>query len=184
MGEQSVNNLKYSIEDKRNISLERFIYSLGIRHIGLEGAKLIARYVKSSNNFLKLNNNKYLRDLENLDGIGETQVNSIKKFFENKTNQNIVNELKKILKIHDLKELSKHGKLKNLTFMLTGKLQNMSRSEAKTLIEQNSGSIISNVSKKLDYLIVGEKPTKRKIENAKELKIKILNQSEWLEMLN
>ena len=68
--------------------------------------------------------------------------------------------------------------------MLTGKLQNMSRSEAKTLIEQNSGSIISNVSKKLDYLIVGEKPTKRKIENAKELKIKILNQSEWLEMLN
>ena len=97
-GEQSVNNLKYSIKNKKNISLERFIYSLGIRHIGLEGAKLIARYVKSSNNFLKLNNNKYLRDLENLDGIGETQVNSIKKFFENKTNQNIVNELKKYLK--------------------------------------------------------------------------------------
>ena len=56
--------------------------------------------------------------------------------------------------------------------MLTGKLNDMSRAEAKSLIEQNSGSIVSNVSKKLDYLIIGEKPTKRKVEAAKELKIK------------
>ena len=68
--------------------------------------------------------------------------------------------------------------------MLTGKLDGMSRAEAKFLIEQNSGSIVSNVSKKLNYLIIGEKPTKRKIENAKELKIKILTQEDWLEMLN
>ncbi len=68
--------------------------------------------------------------------------------------------------------------------MLTGKLLNMSRSEAKTLIEKNSGSIISNVSKRLDYLIVGDKPTKRKIDAAKELKVKILNQSELLKLLN
>ena len=68
--------------------------------------------------------------------------------------------------------------------MLTGKLENMSRAEAKSLIEKNSGTIISNVSKKLDYLIIGEKPTKRKIDTAKELKIKILNQNEWLKMLN
>ena len=60
----------------------------------------------------------------------------------------------------------------------------MSRAEAKSLIEQNSGSIISNVSKNLDYLIIGEKPTKRKIERAKELKIKIINQDEFLKMLN
>ena len=68
--------------------------------------------------------------------------------------------------------------------MLTGKLLNMSRSEAKSLIEQHSGSVISNISKKLDYLIVGEKPTKRKIENAKQLNIKIINQNEWLKLLN
>ena len=68
--------------------------------------------------------------------------------------------------------------------MFTGKLLNMSRSEAKSLVEKNSGSIISNVSKKLDYLITGEKPTKRKIESAKKLNIKILSQSEWLKMLN
>jgi DNA ligase (NAD+) len=68
--------------------------------------------------------------------------------------------------------------------MLTGKLEGMSRAEAKSLIEQNSGSIISNVTKKLDYLIIGDKPTKRKVETAKELKIKILNQSDLLRILN
>ena len=68
--------------------------------------------------------------------------------------------------------------------MITGKLLNMSRSEAKSLIEQHSGSVISNISKKLDYLIVGEKPTKKKIENAKQLNIKVINQSEWLKLLN
>ena len=68
--------------------------------------------------------------------------------------------------------------------MLTGKLENMSRAEAKSLIEQNSGNIISNISKKLDYLIIGDKPTKRKVDSAKELNIKILNQSDWLKMLN
>jgi DNA ligase (NAD+) len=68
--------------------------------------------------------------------------------------------------------------------MLTGKLLNMSRSEAKSLIEQNSGSVISNVSKKLDYLIVGEKPTKKKLEEAKKLNVKVINQNEWLKLLN
>ena len=68
--------------------------------------------------------------------------------------------------------------------MLTGKLEGISRAEAKSLIEENSGSIVSNVSKKLDYLIIGEKPTKRKIDSAKELKIKILDQKQWLKMLN
>ena len=68
--------------------------------------------------------------------------------------------------------------------MLTGKLDGMSRAEAKSLIEQNSGSIISNVSKKLDYLIIGEKPTKRKIDHAKELGIEILSQTQGLKLLN
>ena len=68
--------------------------------------------------------------------------------------------------------------------MLTGKLNGISRAEAKSMIEKNSGSIVSNVSKRLDYLIVGEKPTKRKIDNAMALGIKILNQVDWLKMLN
>src|SRR5210317_464602 len=183
-GKQSVNNLKYSIDQKKKISLGRFIYALGIRHIGIENAKLISRYVKNSKNFLLLSKNDNLKEIENVDGIGETQIQSIKKFFNLKINKEILSELDKLLAIEDSQKLNDDGLLRNKTFMFTGKLMNMSRSEAKNLIEQNSGSVISNVSKKLDFLIIGEKPTKRKIENAKELKIKIINQSEWIKMLN
>ena len=175
--------MKYSIEQKKTISLERFIFSLGIRHIGFEGAKLISKNLKSIENFANLSEKK-IDELENFDGVGETQIKSIKNFFNNKTNLLITNALSNLLNIQDAKSVNKKGILKEKTFMLTGKLSNMSRSEAKSLIEQNSGSVISNVSKKLDYLIVGENPTKRKIEAAKELKIKIINQNEWLNLLN
>jgi len=68
--------------------------------------------------------------------------------------------------------------------MLTGKLQRISRAEAKSLIEKNSGKIISKVNKKLDYLIIGEKPTVKKVNNAKELNVRVLSQGEWMQMLN
>ena len=68
--------------------------------------------------------------------------------------------------------------------MFTGKLTNMSRAEAKSLVEQNSGSIISSVNKRLNFLVIGEKPTNKKIEQAKNLGIKILNQEEWFKLLN
>ena len=68
--------------------------------------------------------------------------------------------------------------------MLTGKLNGISRAEAKSLIEENSGTTVSTVTKKLDYLIVGEKPTKKKVERAKELKIECIDQSQFLKMLN
>ncbi|MFL2889198.1 MAG: NAD-dependent DNA ligase LigA [Candidatus Pelagibacter sp.] len=183
-GNQSVNNLKYSIEQKKNISLERFIYSLGIRHIGLENAKILSKYFKSLKNFSSLSVKKQFNELLNIDGIGETQVNSIKNFFSNKTNLNILQKLEKILTVKNAEPTNKNGLLKNKTFMLTGKLDGISRAEAKSLIEENSGTTVSSVSKKLDFLIVGDKPTKRKVENAKELKIKIINQYDWLKMLN
>ena len=183
-GKLSISNLKYSIQERTNISFERFIYSLGIRHIGLENAKLISKNLKKFSNFLNLSKDKNFEELLNIDGIGETQINSIKNFFSNKTNLKIVNELINMLNIDEAKTVKKDGPLANKTFMLTGKLNGISRAEAKSLIEENSGSIVSNVSKKLDYLIVGEKPTKRKVESAKELKIKILNQQEWTKILN
>ena len=183
-GRQSVSNLKYSIDERKTISFERFIYALGIRHIGLENAKLISKNLKSFKNFLKLSDKKNIQDLINIDGIGDTQINSMKNFFSNKTNLVVLNNLAKELKIKDAISIKENGPFNNKTFMLTGKLEGMSRAEAKSLIEQNSGAIISNVSKKLDYLIIGDKPTKRKIEAAKELNIKILKQSEWLKMLN
>ena len=183
-GKQSVGNLKYSIEQKKNISLERFIYSLGIRHIGLENAKLLSKYFKSFSNFKELSKKNNYNELLNIDGIGETQVNSVRNFFTNITNLSVVEKLQKILTIKDSLSEKKNGLLKNQTFLLTGKLNGISRAEAKSLIEENSGNIISSISKKLDYLIIGEKPTKRKIESAKELKIKIIDQVQFLKMLN
>jgi DNA ligase (NAD+) len=124
-----------------------------------------------------------MNELVNIDGIGATQIKSINNFFLNKTNLKVLTELKKILIIAKVSQLNKNGSLKNKTFMLTGKLTEMSRAEAKSLIEKNSGKIINNVNKKLDYLIVGEKPTLKKVNNAKKLKISIISQEEWINML-
>ena len=183
-GQQSVANLKYAIEEKKNISFEKFIYALGIRHIGFENAKLIAKTLKSPENFINLSKENKIDDLLNIDGIGETQITSLKKFFLNKTNLKVIQDLQKILNIKKTAENKTDGVLSNKIFMFTGKLTGMSRAEAKSLIEKNSGTIVSNVSKKLDYLIIGEKPTKRKVDAAKELKIKIIGQSELHKLLH
>jgi DNA ligase (NAD+) len=183
-GRLSVENLKYAINEKKNISIERLIYSLGIRHIGLENAKLISKYFKSFSKFKALSKNKSYHELLNIDGIGETQINSVKNFFSNKINVDVLNQLEASLNIKDALEENKNGKLKNKTFMITGKLIGISRAEVKSLIEENAGSTVSNISKKLNYLIVGEKPTKRKIEAAKNLKIITLDQKQFLTLLN
>jgi DNA ligase (NAD+) len=183
-GKQSVENLKYSINQKKNISLEKFIYALGIRHIGLENAKLLSKYFKSAFKFASISKEKRYNELLNIDGIGETQVNSVRIFFSNKVNLDVLNELQKILNIRNISNEKSNGPLKNQTFMLTGKLNGISRAEAKSLIEENSGNIVSSVSKKLNYLIIGEKSTKRKIESAKELKVKIIDENQFLRMLN
>ena len=183
-GKISVENLKYSINEKKNISLERFIFSLGIRHIGLENAKLLSKHYVSFRNFKNLSIEKKFDELLNIDGIGETQINSIKNFFLNNTNVKILNELEKFLIIKNAELKKNNGRLMGKTFLVTGKLNGISRAEIKSLIEENSGVTVSSVSKKLDYLIVGEKPTKRKIDYANELKIKIIYQKEFLKLIN
>ena len=182
-GDLSVSNLKYSINQSKQVTLDRFLYAIGIRHIGMENAKLLAEYTKSIKSFLKFVNKKKLNEFLNIDGIGDTQINSLKKFFDNRSNYNVVEKLSSILNISDLK-INKDGKLLNSTFMFTGKLSNMSRAEAKSLIEKNSGSVVSSINKKLKYLIIGEKPTNRKVIQAKELGIKILSQKELLQLLD
>ena len=183
-GSLSVENLKYSINQKKNISLERFIFALGIRHIGLENAKLLSKHFISFLKFQDISKIKNFDDLLNIDGIGETQVSSIKSFFANQTNLKVLKELGKILIIKNASATQQNGLLKNKSFLVTGKLNGISRAEIKSLIEENSGNTVSTVSAKLNYLIIGEKPTRRKVESAKELKIKIINQDEFLKMLN
>ena len=183
-GKLSTDNLKYSIDVKKKISLERFIYSLGIRHIGLENAKLLARNFGSFQKFKTLSKKNNYNDLLNIDGMGETQLVSIKNFFSKSINLKILNDLDELLNIQDVKILNTKGLLRNKSFLVTGKLYNISRAEVKSLIEENSGTTVSSVTKKLNFLITGEKPTKRKIESAKAFKIKIINQDEFLKMLN
>ena len=182
-GKQSALNLKYSINKSKEISLEKLIYSLGIRHIGQENAKLISQNIQTLDNLCKISDKYNFNTFLNIDGIGETQINSLKKFFSNNINLEIIKELKKFIIIKK-SNLKITGKLKNKTFIFTGKLDAMSRAEAKSLIEKNSGKILSNVNKKLDYLIIGEKPTTKKVLKAKELNIKVISQAEFLKLLN
>ncbi len=183
-GKLSAENLRYSVDEKKQISLERFIYSLGIRHIGLENAKLLSRYFGSFQKFKNLSKKNNYRDLLNIDGIGETQLVSIRNFFSKNINVTILNELDKVLNVQNARAVNTKGLLKDKSFLVTGKLNNISRAEVKSLIEENSGTTVSSVSKKLNYLITGEKPTKKKIDSAKALKIKIIDQEEFLKMLN
>ena len=126
---------------------------------------------------------KNINELLNIDGIGETQIQSIEKFVKNLENVNVIIKLNKVLSIKKL-EINKKGKLKGKTFMFTGKLINISRAEAKSLVEKNSGNIVSSVNNKLNFLVLGEKPTNKKIELAKKIGIKILNQEEWVKLLD
>ena len=106
-------------KSKKNISLERFIYALGIRHIGLENAKLLSKHFTSFINFKNLSKTKNYEDLLNVDGIGETQINSIK-FFNNEINNKVLNELEKILVIQSFAEKKNNGLLKDKSFLVTG----------------------------------------------------------------
>ena len=186
-GELSVSNLKTAIEKCKNISLAKFIYSLGIRHIGQENAKNLSRYFVSIKNFLKLcEDNLFINEINNLDaidGIGETQVESLKIFFKDKKNIKIVNELSEILNIEDFIEKKIDSFFSGKNIMFTGGFSSMSRSEAKSLSETLGAKILSSVTKKLDYLIIGSsKPTKNKIDKARELGVKIIEENEWMKL--
>ena len=188
-GKLSISNLQKSINDSKTIVLDRFIYSIGIRHIGQENAKILGAFFKTDKKFSELLSSKkrkdILKSLYDLDGIGDTQVKSIEDFFSNQKNSNIIQSLMSVLNIDDFKIINKKGKLSNKNIMFTGGFEKMSRSEAKALAEENGAKILGSVSKKLDYLIIGNsKPTKNKIEKAKELKIDLMTEEKWYDLLN
>ena len=185
-GKLSAENLKKSINKTKKISLDKFIYSLGIRHIGQENAKILGKYFQSIKFFNKLmtENESFYKDLFELDGIGETQINSLKNFFSNNTNKKVFKELAKNLSISDFKMQLK-GKFINKTFMFTGGMEKMSRSEAKQIVENEGGKVLGSPSKKLDYLVIGDsKPTVKKVNQAKDLGIKILKEKDWYKLIN
>ena len=188
-GKLSIKNLKESIVKSQVISLDKFIFSIGIRHIGQENAKILASFFHSIKEFTKLfdkkDRDKILISLADIDGIGETQIQSVKNFFSNLTNVKITKELINKLNIKNHTIQNNEGKFSNKKLMFTGGFQNMSRSEAKAIAENNGGKVLGSISRKLDFLIVGSsKPTKKKIDQAKQLNIKIILEKEWNKILD
>ena len=188
-GLQSVNNLKSAINNSSRIVLDKLIYALGIRHIGQENAKLLGNYFISIDKFINLfdlsKRKNLLNNINELDGIGSAQIKSLEDFFSSKKNKDIILNLIKFLKIENSKALNKNGKLSGKTIMFTGGFEKISRSEAKSIVEDNGGKVLGSLSKKLNFLVVGNtKPTKSKIDKAKDLNIKIIAEDEWYKLLN
>jgi DNA ligase (NAD+) len=188
-GQLSVANLKEAIKKSSRVMLDKFIYSLGIRHIGEENAKLLGIFFISIEKFIELFNNlkrkNLLKNINELDGIGSAQLKSLEEFFSNKSNCKIILSLVKNLKIENSKVLNKDGKLSGKTIMFTGGFEKISRSEAKSLVEENGGKVLGSLSKKLNILVTGvNKPTKSKIEKAKELGVDIIQENDWYKFLN
>ena len=185
-GKLSSENLKKSIEKTKFITLDKFIFALGIRHIGQENAKILAKFFKTINNFkiLKDPKNKAYEELVELDGIGDVQINSIKNFFSNNINTKVFDELLLNLSIKNF-VFNREGKFLNKTFMFTGGMAKMSRSESKKIIENEGGKVLGSVSKKLNYLVIGDnKPTTKKINEAKANGIDILSEKDWYKLIN
>jgi len=188
-GNLSINNLKKAVNKAKTISLNRFIYSIGIRHIGQENAKILSGFFttleKFSYLFIQNRRKEILNNLSDLDGIGGTQIKSIENFFSNQKNIEVVKSLIKVLEIKNFKNSNRKGKFSNKNLMFTGGFKKISRSEAKAIAEDNGGKVLGTISKKLDILVVGEsKPTKTKIDKAKDLKIQIINEKDWYKLLN
>jgi DNA ligase (NAD+) len=188
-GKLSVSNLKIAIDKSSEILLDKFIYSLGIRHIGQENAKLLGNFFKSITKLTELFNTlkrkNLLENITELDGIGLAQIKSLEEFFSNKKNEKMVSSLIKFLKIENSKVINKSGKLGGKTIMFTGGFEKISRSEAKSLVEENGGKVLGNISSKLNILVTGNsKPVKSKIEKAKGLGIKIISETDWYKLLN
>ena len=188
-GELSVKNLKDAVIKSSKISIDKFIYAIGIRHIGQENAKLLGNFFININKFYELFNSAkrraLLNSIEELDGIGSAQIKSLDDFFSNSLNSKSIKNLTIKLEIQDFIIFNKKGKLAGKLVMFTGGFNKISRSEAKSLVEENGGKVVGNLSKKLHMLVVGDtKPTKKKIEKATALNVQIILESEWYKFLN
>ena len=156
----SIDNLKKAISKSKKIRLDKFIFAIGIRHIGQENAKILAGFFISLKEFFHIFDNKkrikILNNLSELDGMGETQIEAINNFFSNDKNITIIKNLIYELDIVNYSSQNSDGKFSNKKLMFTGGLKNMSRSEAKSIAENNGGKVLGSISKKLTILKVGD----------------------------
>ena len=188
-GEKSYLNLINSINLKKTISLEKFIYSLGAPQVGQRTSNLLSKHFKNFKSWfesiknLSNGNIKMYDHFINIDGIGPDVVDDIKNFF-NKEKNEIVRKLSKALdKIEEYKFTKQtNSKLSEKIIVFTGTLEKMSRSEAKSKAEELGAKVTNSVSNNTDYVIAG-KDSGSKEKKARELNVKILNENEWMKFL-
>ena len=180
-GQKSIDNLQTAIEQSKKQPLHRLIYALGIRFVGETTAKTLAQAVHHLLDFQKFS----IDDLKDLEDIGPKVAGSIHHFFSNASNIEMLKELESLglsLK-NQKKEISGSTSLQGQTFLFTGTLPTLKRSEAEALAEENGGQILSGVSSKLNYLIVGE-DAGSKLEKAKKINtVKIISEAEFLKLI-
>ncbi len=180
-GKLSFNNLINSIDKSKNITLEKFIYSLGIRYIGEINSEILANEFKDLNKLV--NSIRKIERLSNIDGLGPKAISSLVEFFSNENNLKSVKTLQMILNISNPIELRKNNFFTNKNIVFTGTLASLSRDEAKYIAKSNGAKILSAISKNTDYLIIGDNAGS-KAQKANLLGIKIINEKEFLEKIN
>ncbi len=180
-GEKSFLNLIESIDKSKVTSLSRYLFSLGLRYLGENNSELISLHFKNKTRFKNFIQSKKLKEqLENIDGLGVKAISSFVNYFSSKTN---LEESFAILDIVEIRELEDNKISLNKSILFTGTLQNMSRDRAKELAKKKGYKIASNVSKNLDILVSGEK-SGSKLKKAIDLKVNILSERDFLNLIN
>ena len=179
MADKSAQNIIDAIEKSKTKPLSKFLYALGIRHVGETTAEDLARHFSRLEDFFHLSQ----EDLMEVEGIGPEVAASVHQFFRDKKNRESIERLKKAgVKVIESKVKEK-GKLVGKTFVFTGSLKDFGRDEARNLVESLGGMTASSVSKNVDYVVVGEDPGS-KFDKAKELGIKTLTEEEFKRMIS
>lgn len=180
-GEKSVNNLKNAIEESKSRPLYRLIYGLGIRYVGETTAKTLADAVNCVEDLREFST----EDLMKLKDIGEKVAQEIYNFFHDDKNLDVIKQLKN-LGVKTCKEVKEkvEGKLTGMVFVFTGTLDSFSREKAKEIVESLGGEVSENISKKVNYLIVGKDPGSKLQKAQKIPSIKILTEKDFLQMIS
>jgi len=177
--DKSAENLVKSIQSSREVPLERFIYSLGIRHIGIETAQEIAEQFGTIGKILNLKKD----DLEALYGIGEVVGNSFETFFSKEENQKLIGRLQELgVKIKPYHSPVVSKKLSDKSFVITGSLKSMPRDDAHKKIVQLGGKVSSSITSKTNFLVVGDEPGS-KLDKAKKFGTKVIFEKEFLHII-
>lgn len=183
-GKKSAENLFRAINERRNITLPRFIYALGIRQVGAATSLLIAQNYGSFANFMQQMQAENLEKLLSIDGIGEAMAKDIVEFFKEAHNVKIISELLNEVTVADFQDTANHDSpLSGKTVVFTGTLENMTRAEAKAKALGMGAKVAGSVSAHTDYVIMGA-DAGSKAKKAQELGVKILSEDEFLSLVN